>query len=359
MNAIRVRVPGKVVLIGEYVVIEGAPAVVMAVDRYARVRIEPCSPGACRFDPSQAGVAPLAFRLRANGAVEFSGPLAPDLARSAALLDRLARFHRRHHDRLVPFRVAVDTRPLHDRQTGIKLGLGSSAAVAVGLDRGLRELLGGVAEAPRDTLCRLLPVYRLGQGDRGSGIDLAAALYGGVVRFQWCSGEVRIAPVDLPERLLLDFVWTGRPASTGAYLERYANWCAERPDESTRLREAMAATARAAEQALVRNDADAVLVSMQRYGGQMATMGRRMGADLLGGVHGAVRDRAEALGLAYKPTGAGGGDLGVIAGTDPDRMAKMRQWLGDSAIACPVLRPAAGGAMVEPPAPGNPGSGDD
>ncbi|HUQ50718.1 MAG TPA: hypothetical protein VM692_00765, partial [Gammaproteobacteria bacterium] len=43
------RAPGKVVALGEYAVLDGAPAVVLAVDRFVEVTIAASPDGACRL----------------------------------------------------------------------------------------------------------------------------------------------------------------------------------------------------------------------------------------------------------------------------------------------------------------------
>ena len=65
------RAPGKVVALGEYAVLDGAPAVVLAIDRYVEAAIGPSPDGACRlttraaevverqFAPGEASGAPL------------------------------------------------------------------------------------------------------------------------------------------------------------------------------------------------------------------------------------------------------------------------------------------------------------
>jgi len=45
--------PGKLVLLGEYAVLDGAPALVMAVERYCRVELAACEPPACRVEAPQ------------------------------------------------------------------------------------------------------------------------------------------------------------------------------------------------------------------------------------------------------------------------------------------------------------------
>jgi phosphomevalonate kinase len=67
------RAPGKLVALGEYAVLDGAPAVVLAIDRYVEASIEPSTDGRCRlttrssevverqFAPSESSGAPLVY----------------------------------------------------------------------------------------------------------------------------------------------------------------------------------------------------------------------------------------------------------------------------------------------------------
>ena len=43
------RAPGKLVALGEYAVLDGAPAVVLALDRYAEIEVAESADGACRL----------------------------------------------------------------------------------------------------------------------------------------------------------------------------------------------------------------------------------------------------------------------------------------------------------------------
>lgn len=103
---IRASAPGKLVLIGEYGVLRGGPALVAAVDRRAEVSLE----------PGAAGIRVTAPQLGLEGTpVEAD----PRLRLAAACLDGFSG------------EVCIDTGALH--QDGHKLGLGSSAAVCVAL----------------------------------------------------------------------------------------------------------------------------------------------------------------------------------------------------------------------------------
>jgi phosphomevalonate kinase len=151
--------PGKLILTGEYAVLDGAPALVLAVNR--RV-IAKRRAGACGSS---------AFLLAILGEIE-------------------KRYGREHPAAKAAAEIIVDSTPFYEGAT--KLGLGSSAAVSVAatalalaanhqampvIDR---ELVLSIASAAHATA----QSARAGQQARGSGADIAAAVYGGVIAFQ-------------------------------------------------------------------------------------------------------------------------------------------------------------------------------
>jgi len=336
MNRVRVRAPGKAVLLGEYAVLEGAPALSMGVDRYARVLIEPCLADQQQISADSLGVSPLPFSTVPDGDLvwDVDSPSWPALDRTATLLGMLHQLARRRFGACPPFRVAIDTRDLYlDRGRGatVKLGLGSSSAVAVALDAGLRSYFGGsdVSGLSLSALNRLLQPYRHGQSGNGSGVDLASSLCGGVIRYQ-LTGEgqkAEVSSVGLPEGLMMLFVWTGRPASTPKLVERYRAWREQQPARSSRLVEQMVAACERAQSAIELGDADALVEQIASYGELMGTIGVEMAVAIVDEAHASIRARAEGLGIAYKPCGAGGGDLGMAAATDPGQLHELENWL--------------------------------
>lgn len=346
MNRVRVQAPGKAVLLGEYAVLEGAAALSMAVDRYARVVIEPCSSGECRISADSLGVAPLAFTQRPDGALQLDGdsPSWAALERTAVLLASLHAQALRRFGHSAPYRVDINTDDLYmNGKSGerAKLGLGSSSAVAVALDAGLRSYFGGrdVSGLSLRALKRLLEPYRSGQAGNASGIDLASSLCGGVIRYRIADGvrEAEVSSRTLPEGLILLFVWTGKPASTPRMVEHYRAWRRDHPRHSLRLVEAMIAACDKAQRAIECSDADALVEQIACYGELMGTIGDQMGAAIVDEAHASIRARAEGIGLAYKPCGAGGGDLGMAAGTDPGLMHELEQWLEQNGFTPLVL----------------------
>jgi phosphomevalonate kinase len=162
--------PGKLFLAGEYAVLWGGVARLVAVEPRARVlvrghddrRVELVfSDGRVSGQATPAGV-------RWDEAV-------PEKARFAAVAVDLAL---RVVGRDGPgFAVAFEPSPLVD---GHKLGLGSSARAAVLATEAARVVLG----ASFDSLKLALVAHADAQGGRGSGGDVAASVVGGVLRYQ-------------------------------------------------------------------------------------------------------------------------------------------------------------------------------
>jgi len=210
--------------------------------------------------------------------------------------------------------MSVDSDALH--LGGIKLGLGSSAAAtvaavacalahddrALGLDRALVHRLARDAHA--DAQGR--------KGARGSGADVAASTYGGVVRFE--AGDV--TPLSLPGDLVLIPFWTGHAADTARLVVAVTHARAERPAEVgaalTAIADAAAALAAAA-------TASAAIAAIDAGADALAALGRAAGIDLETDLVRAARRLSAPLGGAAKTCGAGGGDVAVAvlpAGAD-------------------------------------------
>jgi phosphomevalonate kinase len=272
---VKVAAPGKLLLTGQYAVLEGAPALVMAVDRLAVA------------DDAEHDAAPTQ-----EVAAAFAGASPP----------------------------RVDVSALYDGDR--KLGLGSSAAALVAA-LGVRGARRGEDLAAPDVRARMVEearaVHRACQGG-GSGVDIAAAVHGGTLCFE----QTRVRPVPLPTGLVLVAFWSGVPARTS---ELVAEVNAARGKDG-------AGWARA----------------MDRLGAASSTCGRAVGEDVaaflraLSGFASALEGFADATGVAvfprpwrelgalarehesvFIPSGAGGGDFGVLYGTVPPAEAWLER----------------------------------
>ncbi len=344
--------PGKLVLLGEYAVLEGAPAVVAAIDRRARVRVRPADGDRWRVVAPGLLEGAVAVSLGPDGGV---GREEPDASGRLALLDALLRAMAVDGPvdprELPPLELELDTTAFFHRDDPArpKLGLGSSAALTVALASALAgaAAAGGVPEPAGGWLPVLIALHRRAQGGRGSGVDVAASLLGGTLRYRLGpGGRPEAAPVALPPGVRLRFVWTGRPTGTAGFLARLERALAEGGGGARRRLDALAALARRGVEALDAERAGAFLEVVDAYREGMAALGREAGIPILGPEHERLAASAAELGVAYKPSGAGGGDLGVALATDPAALERFVRSAGEAGFAVPDLAVAREGAVL-------------
>ena len=311
--------PGKLVLTGEYAVLEGAPALVMAVDRRARVTLDPADDHVYVFNAPDLGVEDAAAHLDAHGRLLLDDA---DPASSNALSVVASVIRPLAAGVVLPgFRVTLDTHGFFSPGRGQrKYGLGSSAAIAVALGGALHAHAG----LGSPSASALIAAHRGAQEGRGSGLDVAASLAGGVIEYQWRDGQPRITPADWPCELLFCCAWSMRAASTGVFLRGLAAWREGAPALYAALMHELATCASAAAAALRKRDVVTLLEAIDAYAAALARLGQASGLDIMSAEHRILAALAAACGVAYKPCGAGGGDIGIALSMDADRMQAFR-----------------------------------
>jgi phosphomevalonate kinase len=267
--------PGKLLLTGEYAVLDGAPALMIAVDRRAIAR---------------------------PGEVPASSPflvaVADELASRRGAADPAVAIART---------IVVDSTAFYDGDH--KLGLGSSAAVTVAataLALAATEDAGNRAQILAIALAAHASAQGL-RGVRGSGADIAAAVYGGTLAFE--RGNVQ--PLRWPAAVRLIAFFTGQSADT---VELVAQVTAHRGNaEVARALAAIADVSRATCAVLDAAEPASNLLITQLDLAAEATglLATTTGLALVPDCVRAARSAMKPLGGTAKTTGAGGGDVGV------------------------------------------------
>ena len=355
--SVRTSAPGKLILIGEYAVLEGWPAAVMAVDRRALVSLDASPNGRWSFFAPGLTEAPAECSIDSRGELCWEGggrELSERFSLVAMLMKRLADAGIIDPAALEPAAAVLDTRAFFEGHH--KLGLGSSAALTVALVSALRAWAGGEITTDDAWLQTLVDLHRGVQGGRGSGVDVAASLLGGVIRYQLEApagrsgrgvGQVRSAvPLTLPEDLRVLVAWTGRSASTVDYLERLE---ARRREEPRAVEAALAGLGSASVggiDALEGDHSTGFLQAVEAFWNGLEVLERVLGMPVLSEPHRRLHELAASCGGVYKPSGAGGGDLGVGFTTDPEVGAAMRRESTAAGFSCLDLGPGHGVAAV-------------
>ena len=351
MSTTRTSAPGKVMLIGEYAVLAGAPALVMAVDRRAKVSLEETASAVGRV--SAPGLFPDAeFTVGSAGQLRWTGAQGRHYRILECVLSVLDDDEKTALANSGGLAVLLGSDQFYQRRPDgqrDKLGIGSSAALTVALAWGLAVLLGRapLSDADRDNrLSVLIEAHNRFQNNPGSGADIAASLYGGSLVFR--PGERPSASsLPLPSSLLLRFVWTGRPAATASYLRGLRRWRSACPQEYDRMLEGLGVITESAVQSARRGDASGFLDAAREYTEGLQRLGHAAGLDIVSAAHRAAAASAREAGVVYKPSGAGGGDLGIALSDDPDRLQRFEQKLYHQDMNCVPLHPDAFGVRAD------------
>lgn len=292
--------PGKAVLSGEYAVLNDAPAISAAVDRRVHVSVsETPGPLHCVNAPGYLQGS-WNFQAGKDGDVEWQQEL-PDPS-SFALVEEVWKCF--DSSRWPALKLVIDTREFRDARTGLKLGLGSSAAVAVALTAALQKFAlldgddGGLAMHSHDRF----------QGGRGSGVDVATSFTGGLIVYRRAGAEIR--RIDWPDGLHYRYLWSGQAASTADRLARLR--CAGVRDDEDDGTDLLAELAMDVAIAWSRGDTNQVLESYPGYIEALNQFSADHELGIFDAGHEELARVAMESGIVYKPCGAGGGDIGIV-----------------------------------------------
>ena len=315
MTTTTASAPGKLVLTGEYAVLEGAPAIVLALDRRALVTLSDSDDADCHIDAPTLGIHNARGQLSDAGKMQWpqlDETRCAQLALVSAVIEAAA-----VGGAIQPFHATLDTHVFFaaDATRG-KWGLGSSAALAVALAGALHEH--NHRAAP--TLDELLGAHRRVQNGRGSGLDIATSLTGGTLVYRLRDHQPDITPVTWPASLQLACIWSGRSASTGAFLQQLAAWREQSPVSYDTLMKELGHRAEAAANAIRGGDVTTLLEAASAYANTLDRLGQASGLDIVCSEHRAMAAIAASCGVVYKTSGAGGGDIGIALSDDHERL---------------------------------------
>ncbi len=279
-----VRAPGKVVLSGAYAVLEGAPAIVAAVDRYV---------------------------------------IADSSRLSERVTDEVAAAIRAGHLEGAPWFDASALR--QDRGDGVsrKLGIGSSAAIlAASLAAG--ALASGV---PQEGLAdRIFPLalrcHRDAQGG-GSGIDVAASCFGGVLACTLAAdGKLAVDDWCVPAGLVIEVFGCDASVRTSTMLSAVRELASR---DGRIYRAIMDRVQQGAAAALEATSASGWVEAVASQFDALASLGKAAGIPIVTPQLTTLDRLAQGYGGRVGPSGAGGGDIALhVACTESTQQFRAR-----------------------------------
>ncbi|MDP8206207.1 MAG: hypothetical protein P9L92_06045 [Candidatus Electryonea clarkiae] len=294
MGVISVKVPGKVMISGEYAVLYGGTAILLPVPKYMIVSEN--------YEPSDTDYSPvvksaLSYLIPELEEYESKYPL------SGVLLDNSEFFH-------------TDS----DGKT-VKLGLGSSAAEAVGVIALRYERAGKSWDDHYECIAKTaIEVHHKAQGGKGSGADVAACAYRRPIKFRKTANGFEVETLNLKKSKLegkISLAWTGKPANTRVMVTKFEKWFAKAPIEDKFLFADLMQKSHTIADGFSKTSLKSLIKNLEDYIVVLHQIAEKAGFEYMLPIHIEVFDWANSKGGFAKPTGAGGGDMILLLGDLP------------------------------------------
>ncbi|GJQ62703.1 MAG: phosphomevalonate kinase [Melioribacteraceae bacterium] len=307
---VEVRVPGKMFLTGEYAVLFGAPALITSVDRYAVVTISATDSGST-LASSAFNIDKIGFEIE-DKKFKINEPSLHDklIFISVSFNLFLARFPQ-YAKQANNIDVKIDTSQFYS-ESGSKLGFGSSAAVTVGFLQALSRYFRD-EDFTSETLMKFASeAHSIAQNKTGSGGDIAVAAYGKSIKFRKeLNGNYYITPVHIPKNFEILTIWSGVSCSTSEYIfsvMEYKN--SNRQDFEVLLDDFNNSAILLADnfqENSFQNFSEQIIV----YYSLLEKLGLKAGINIMSREHRKINSIVRSCEGVYKPSGAGGGDVGL------------------------------------------------
>lgn len=324
---IEVSAPGKLYIAGEYAVVEpGHPAIIVAIDQFITVTIEPAKKSGS-IQSTQYSDLPVRWTRRNNelvldirdnpfhyilAAIHFTEKFAQEKGKKLAFFD---------------LKVTSEL----DNSNGRKYGLGSSGAVTVATVKALNAFY--ELNLSQLELFKLATLAHLNVQGNGSCGDIAASCYGGWLAFStfdhdWVLSKLanekltdliaydwpnlNIEPLKVPEDLRLLIGWTGSPASTSDLVDQVHQ---SRDEKKTSYVQFLTDSKDCVDQMILgfkQNDVSLIQSMIRKNRILLNQLTSLSNVSIETEELKRLNDLAEKYGGAAKSSGAGGGDCGIV-----------------------------------------------
>lgn len=310
------KAPGKLVLIGEYAVLEGAPALVTSVNRYACITIRRLVKTPNILHSPTLNMLHIPFQINDNGKIDFPQSLTPDMSKKIKFFINIMEFLLKGSiafKNLPAVEISINTDDFYLKDTGEKLGIGSSAALTVALVYGFIHEFSSMPSIKTELLYEISSNlhYKI-QRSMGSGIDIAASSFGGILEFRRIDEyQAEVQKRKKPKNFFIIPIWSGYSTSTTSMINKVRMFKKAQPILYSDIMQKLYHISQKACIVFKKEKISEFLELSDDYFSHLKILGDESRADIISDTHMKIAGFVKSAGATYKISGAGGGDIGI------------------------------------------------
>ena len=314
--------PGKVFLSGEYLALEGGSAIILSTKQRSRVSIEDHKKPYNLFYSSVLDQY-FEFSVNENYKVDWveNDPQSFGLFISLAICEL----------KIKPSKVliSIDTNEFYS--SGKKIGLGSSASIAAAIINVLDEYF-NLQLSESEKIQKAVNIHALSQDNFGSGLDvITSCADSGVVECNLkMANEHKWRSLKWPSDLYIKGVITSDQSSTKMMIEKYNRGKDSNQIFFNKLYSEINHLLNQISTAWDTQNSAKIIELMQTYNTFINQLNEKFNLGIFSDEHKQLIELARSADIFYKPSGAGGGDLGLVITNSEKKLTHFLSVLSDS-----------------------------
>ena len=322
--------PGKVFLSGEYLALEGASAIILSTKQRSSVSIENHDKP---YNLFYSSVLDQYFEFSVND--NFKVDWVENDPQSFGLFVSLAISQLK----VKPSKslISIDTNEFYSN--GKKIGLGSSASIASSIIRALDEYF-NLQLSESEKIKKAVNIHALSQDNFGSGLDvIASCADSGVVECNLkMADEHKWRSLKWPSDLYIKGVITSDQSSTKMMIEKYNHGKDSNQIFFNKLYSEISPLLNKISTAWDTQNSANILELTQEYNTFIKQLNEKFNLGIFSDEHKRLIDLARDADIFYKPSGSGGGDLGLAITNSEKKLTHFLSTLSDSNFSVIDLR---------------------
>ncbi|RKQ29083.1 phosphomevalonate kinase [Oceanobacillus halophilus] len=326
-QSMTIKTPGKLMIAGEFAVLQPYHHLaVMAVDRFVYATIKKSEVN--RLSLTDFQLENLEFAIENKRVKVATNDSRVQFVNDAMTI--VSTYLQEQEVTLTPFMLSIKSEL--DDESGIKYGLGSSAAVVTSVVNAMLKIF--LPEEPsKELIFKLASISHVITQGNGSGADIAASTYGGILYYSsfqadWLRTEYKnaktvtelveknwtyfsVKTMEMPKDIYFCVGWTGNAASTAKLVDKILRLEENNPEQFYRFLEDSKFAVNKFYTGMNESNLSLVLEGVKENRRALAKVGEHANTPIETVQLSNLCNLAEQHGGAGKPSGAGGGDCGI------------------------------------------------